>query len=137
MTVAHIAVAKVISSAVGYLIALLLFVMDPSYKMFAIAVVVAAVPSTITGVFNYRLQAKGMRIQADNQAQNTEQLHAIKGQTDGIFAQMSAKADKAEARSDLQTVELKAATRRADNAEGRRDGVEAEQARHYDHGSEP
>jgi hypothetical protein len=137
MTVAHIAVAKVVSSAVGYLIAAVVFVMDPSYKMFVIALLIAGTPPTITGIFNNRLQAKALRIQAENQAQNTEQLHAIKGQTDGIFAQMSAKADKAEARSDLQTVELKAATRRADNAEGRRDGVEAEQARHYDHGSEP
>ena|ERR1035438_7865174 len=129
MTVAHIAVAKVISSAVGYLIAAVIFVMDPSYKMFIIALLVASTPPTITGIFNNRLQAKAMRIQAENQAQNSTKLHEIKNQTDGIFASMSAKADKAEAKSDLQTVELKAATTRADNAEGRREGVEAEQAR--------
>jgi hypothetical protein len=135
MTIAHIGALKVASWAIG-VIAAAVFAIDPSYKMFVITALIAATPPTITGIFNNRLQAKVLRMQAENQAHNAEKLHdvktivsEVKHQTDGVLTAVLAKADKAEMKSDQQAVDLKAATTRADTAEGRREGVEAEQGR--------
>lgn len=128
MTIAHIAIAKGVCIGIG-VAAAAAFAIDPTYKMFAITAVIASIPPTITGIFNNRLAAK-------NQALNSGKLHEIKTiatetkvQTDGILGRMSAKVDRAEAKVDQQADELKAATTRADSAEGREVGVKAEQKR--------
>jgi hypothetical protein len=127
MALAHIGIAKVVHIAIGA-VAAAAFALDPSYKMFAIAMLVAGTPPTITGLFSMRLQAKALKLQA----QNAQTLHKVEEQTDGIFSRMSEKADQAQAKSDQQGVALRAATTRADSAEGRREGVESEQERRGD-----
>jgi hypothetical protein len=132
MTFVHIGIAKGVSIGI-VVVATVIVAMDPTYK---VALVVGATAISValitngTTLFVRWLDRKDRQEILFGQQKTQELVNDVKHQTDGIFAHMSAKADKAEAKSDRQDIELKAATTRADNADGRREGVEAEQERH-------
>ena len=116
MSIAHIGAWKLATLTLGALAAVV-FTIDPSVKVLAGALLIASLPSTISGMFSVALQFMARKEQAEarkERAQLRKTMDEVKHQTDGINEQL---------RSDNRSKEsdLKEANRKVDVAQGRQD----------------
>ena len=116
MSIAHIGAWKLASLTLGA-VAAVVFTVDPSVKVLAGALLIASLPSTISGMFSVALQFMARKEQAEarkERAQLRKTMAEVKHQTDGINEQL---------RSDNRSKEsdLKEANRKVDVAQGRQD----------------
>jgi len=116
MSIAHIGAWKLASLTLGA-VAAVVFTVDPSVKVLAGALLIASLPSTISGMFSVALQFMARKEQAEarkERAQLRKTMDEVKHQTDGINEQL---------RSDNRSKEsdLKEANRKVDVAQGRQD----------------
>ena len=114
MTLHHFAAYKivgVISLGAGILFAFIEKNTTPIMQLVVVGSCIAAVPPTITGLFGLWLQHRTLALQRSD----SKTLATVGEKVDGIL-------------SKAQTGEI-AALKRADHAEGRREGVESEQER--------
>jgi hypothetical protein len=91
MTLPHIAVWKIGYTAIGLLTATI-YAIDPTYKVFILAVIIAAIPQMVTGIFGL-MHDRRMERKLDNVGEKVDGINS-KLREDEKLA--SARADHAE-----------------------------------------